>query len=76
MVHSTALTRIYPPKIAGSSKMVCSAGPPLAVSCSKGRAVVGDTQVGLTLWGGVVLYVKRGLGMCQCRDTVASDAKG
>lgn len=26
--------------------------------------------------GGVVLYVKRGLGMCQCRDTVASDAKG
>lgn len=42
---------------------MCPAGPSLTVSCSKGRAVLGDTQVGLTLWG-QLCSLSRGVWEC------------
>lgn len=74
VVHSMALTRNYPP-----NRRVFVGVP--GGTITYGLVLQGPRgSWGHASWpdsvGSAVLFVKRGMGMCQCRKTVASDAKG
>lgn len=74
VVHSMALTRNYPP-----NRRVFVGVP--GGTITYGLVLQGPRgSWGHAGWpdsvGSAVLFVKRGMGMCQCRKTVASDAKG